>query len=95
VFVGLLVVLIGLTIAARTTTDWLQPLWPLVDLDIGPAHQQIEKLRRGRLAAVVALILIALAVAAIYDILKATLLAREQRYADGPARFKMNGLDLF
>lgn len=46
-------------------------LWPSIELQIGPEHLMIEKLRRKLLAAVFVLGVVPLLIAVLYDILKA------------------------
>jgi uncharacterized membrane protein len=55
---------------AISARDWLLAAWPSIELDTGPEHQKIQKIRRNRIAAFITLVVIPLLVTSVYDLIK-------------------------
>lgn len=55
-------------IPALPVREWILRAWPDVELDLGPEHLKLEKMRRQRILAFVMAVLVPLLVAIVYDI---------------------------
>lgn len=62
--------LLGLLWGAFAIRSWLLDLWPSVEFSFGPGHHHVEAQRRRRLAAVISLVAVPIAVAVAYDLVK-------------------------
>lgn len=62
--------LLGLAWGAFAIRSWLLDLWPSVEFSFGPGHHQVELQRRRRLAAIISLVAIPIAIAIAYDLIQ-------------------------
>lgn len=61
---------LGFLWGAFEVRRWFLNLWPTIELDLGPEHLKIEKNKRKKVYAVLAMIIIPIITALLYDIMK-------------------------
>jgi len=59
---------------ASEVRRWLLNLWPEIELDFGPEHLKVEKLRRLRISIVFSIAIIPIILTIVYDIAKSFLI---------------------